>query len=78
VDQLPADFAESLARALEPGQEKRVAEIIEAATRLDDEELQVFLERFAARVRKSSRPVTADELLRFLRDPKRGGQSTAT
>ena len=78
MDLLPADFAESLARVVEPGQEKRVAEIIEAATRLDDEELQVFLERFAARVRKSPRPVTADELLRFLRDLKRGGQSSAT
>lgn len=78
MDQLPADFAESLARVLEPGQEERIAEIIEAATRLDDEGLQIFLKRFAGRVRKSPSPVTADELLRFLHDSMRGGQSTAT
>jgi hypothetical protein len=78
VDQLPADFAESLARVLEPGQDNRVAEIIEAATRLDDKGLQIFLERFAARVRKSPTPVTVDELFRFLRDATRRGQSSAT
>jgi hypothetical protein len=66
MDQLPADFAESLAKVLEPGQEKRIAEIIEAATRLDDERLRMFLERFAARVRASPEPVKPEELLDFL------------
>jgi hypothetical protein len=78
VDQLPPDFADSLAKVLEPGQKTMAAEIIEAATRLDDERLQKFLERFAARVRDSPAPVTADELLRFLRDSKRRGRSSAT
>jgi hypothetical protein len=78
VDQLPADFAESLARVLEPGQEARAAEIIEAATRLDDQGLQSFLEKLAARVRKSPAPVTADELFHFLDDSALGGPSSAT
>lgn len=78
MDQLPPDFAESLARVLEPGQEKRVAEIIEAATQLDDEGLRMFLEKFAARVRKSPAPVTPEELLRLLGLSRRGDQSTAT
>jgi hypothetical protein len=78
VDQLPADFAEMLASVLEPGQEKRIAEIIEAATRLDDDALRIFLERFAARVRESAAPVKAEELLSFLRASERGGQSTGT
>jgi hypothetical protein len=78
VDQLPPDFAQSIARVLEPGQETRAAEIIEAATRLDDDGLQRFLEKFAERVRKSPAPVTADELLRFLGDSKLSGPSSAT
>ena len=78
MDQLPDDFAESLARVLEPGQEKRIAEIIEAATLLDDDALRVFLERFAARVRASPAPVKPEELLRFLRASEKGGDSSAT
>lgn len=77
MDQLPADFAETLARVLEPGHEKHVAQIIEAATRLDDEGLRLFLERFAARVRASPKPVTPEELVQFLRLSKAGGQSSA-
>jgi hypothetical protein len=77
MDQLPADFAETLARVLEPGQEKRIAKIIEAATLLDDERLRLFLERFAERVRKSPRPVKPEELVEFLRLPKTDGQSSA-
>jgi len=78
MDQLPADFAKTLARVLEPGHEKRVAQIIEAATLLDDEGLQLFLERFAARVRESPRPIKPEELIQFLRLSKTGGPSSAT
>ncbi len=78
MEQLPSDFADSLARVLEPGQEKRIAEIIEAATQLDDEGLRMFLEKFAERVRESPAPIKAEELLRFLALSTRGGQSTAT
>jgi hypothetical protein len=78
VDQLPSDFTEMLAAVLEPGQEKRIAEIIEAATRLDDDALRKFLEMFATRVREAAAPVKPQELLSFLRAAKTGGQSTAT
>lgn len=77
MDQLPSDFAETLARVLEPGQERRVAQIIEAATLLDDEGLRLFLERFAARVRRSPTPIKPEELVQFLRLSKTGGQSSA-
>jgi hypothetical protein len=77
MDQLPEDFAETLARVLEPGQEKRIAQIIEAATQLDDEGLRLFLERFAARVRASPAPVKPEELVQFLRLSKADGQSSA-
>jgi hypothetical protein len=66
---LPPDFAESLARVVDPRQRAAVAEVIEAATRLDDERLRIFLEGFAARVRASPAPVTHEELLQLLRDP---------
>ena len=78
MNQLPLDFAELLARVLEPGQEKQVGEIIEAATGLDDEALRQFLERFAARVRQSPEAIKAYELLSYLRASERGGQSTET
>jgi hypothetical protein len=78
MDQLPADFAETLARVLEPGHEKRIAQIIEAATRLDDEGLRLFLERFAARVRTSSATVKPEELAQFLLESNAGGPSSAT
>lgn len=78
MDQLPDDFAESLAQVLEPGQQDRIAEIIEAATQLDDKGLQAFLQKFAARVRSSPAPIKPEELLRLLHAAERGGQSTAT
>jgi hypothetical protein len=78
VDQLPDDFAESLAQVLEPGQQERITEIIEAATQLDDKGLQSFLEKFAARVRASPAPIKPEELLRFLRASEPDGHSTAT
>jgi hypothetical protein len=77
MDRLPEDFAETLARVLEPGQEKRIAQIIEAATHLDDEGLRLFLERFAARVRASPTPVKPEELVQFLKLSKADGQSSA-
>ena len=78
MDQLPDDFAESLAQVVEPGQQDRIAEIIEAATQLDDKGLQAFLQKVASRVRASPAPIKPEELLRFLRAAERGGQSTAT
>jgi hypothetical protein len=66
MSELPDDFADTLARVLEPGHREAAAEIIEAATMLDDEGLRRFLQLFAARVRASDVPVTAGELRRFL------------
>jgi hypothetical protein len=64
--ELPDDFADTLARVLEPGHREASAEIIEAATRLDDEGLRRFLQLFAARVRASDAPIRAGELRKFL------------
>ncbi|HSP10247.1 MAG TPA: hypothetical protein VLU92_11705 [Candidatus Dormibacteraeota bacterium] len=63
---LPDGFTETLARVLEPGHEELAAEVIEAATMLDDEGLRVFLQLFAGRVRASGVPVRGDELRTFL------------
>lgn len=64
--ELPDGFADTLSRVLEPGQRGAAAEIIEAATMLDDEGLRVFLQLFAGRVRASGAPVRSDELRTFL------------
>ena len=64
--ELPDDFAASLTRVLDPAQREAAAEIIEAATMLDDVGLRRFLQLFAARVRDSDEPIKADELRRFL------------
>ena len=64
--ELPDDFAASLTRVLDPAQREAAAEIIEAATMLDDVGLRRFLQLFAARVRASDEPIKADELRRFL------------
>lgn len=69
--QLPDDFAETLARVLEPGHQEATAGVIAAATLLDDEGLRRFLELFAARVRASAAPVRYEELHGFLRDAGR-------
>ncbi|HEY4450833.1 MAG TPA: hypothetical protein VGN13_04470 [Solirubrobacteraceae bacterium] len=76
---LPEDFVERLARVLEPGSRVAAAEIIEAATRLDDEGLRIFLELFAARVRASVAPVRSRELKEFLQtaERSRGGPPAA-
>ncbi|HKF78231.1 MAG TPA: hypothetical protein VKF59_18970 [Candidatus Dormibacteraeota bacterium] len=59
---LPEDFADQLAALLAPGEADGVARVIGAAAALDDDDLTRFLERFADRVRGSSRPLTAAEL----------------
>ena len=64
---LPEDFAETLARVLEPAHHEAAANVIEAATLLDDVGVQRFLGLFAARIRSSSAPVTYEELHGFLR-----------
>ena len=63
---LPDGFADDLARVLDPAEHAAAAEIIEAATMLDDVGLRRFLQLLAARIRKSSDPVKADELRSFL------------
>jgi hypothetical protein len=78
MEHLPPDFAKAIARVIEPGKEAAVAEVIEAATLLDDEELRIFLEKFAGRVRASPKPVTPRELVQLLREVTSGGQSSAT
>jgi hypothetical protein len=74
VRELPDDFADTLARVLEPGDRESAAGVIEAATLLDDEGLRRFLELFAARVRASAAPVRYEELYSFLR---RAGRASA-
>ena len=78
MEHLPPDFAKAIVRVIEPGKEAAVAEVIEAATLLDDEELRIFLEKFAERIRASPKPVTPQELVQFLREVKSGGRSSAT
>jgi hypothetical protein len=78
MDQLPPDFAEAVARVIEPGKEAAVAKIIETATLLDDEELRIFLEKFATRVRGSAKPVSPQELVQFLHEVINRDQSSAT
>jgi hypothetical protein len=66
MDGLPDGFADTLTRVIEPSHRDAAAEIIEAATMLDDVGLRRFLQLFAQRVRSSDAPVRADELRRFL------------
>ncbi|MEO8744915.1 MAG: hypothetical protein ABI334_00290 [Candidatus Dormiibacterota bacterium] len=68
---LPADFAETLARVVQPGHHEAVAGVIEAATLLDDAGLRMFLELFAARIRASAAPIRYEELQGFLRRAER-------
>jgi hypothetical protein len=69
--ELPDDFADSLARVLDPRHREAAAEIIEAATMLDDVGLRRFLQLFAARVRASEAPIRADELREFVQQAAR-------
>ena len=71
MGELPDDFADSLSQVLDPTHHEAAAEIIEAATMLDDIGLRRFLELFAARVRASDTPVKADELRKYLQQAAR-------
>jgi len=71
VRELPDDFAESLSKVLEPTHDEAAAEIIEAATMLDDVGLRRFLQLFAARVRASDAPIRSEELGKFLQQAAR-------
>jgi hypothetical protein len=71
MGELPDDFADSLARVLDGRQREAAAEIIEAATMLDDIGLRRFLRLFAARVHASDAPIKADELRKFLQQAAR-------
>ena len=71
VRELPDDFAESLSKVLEPTHHEAAAEIIEAATMLDDVGLRRFLHLFAARVRASDAPVRSEELRKYLQQAAR-------
>jgi hypothetical protein len=73
MNHLPPDFAEHLAQVLEPGHQPAAAGILEAATRLDDAGLRIFLEMFGARIRASSSPVRLEEMQEFLRASTAGG-----
>jgi hypothetical protein len=75
MHELPEDFAETLARVLEPDQHEAAAAIIDSATRLDDEGLRRFLEMFAARIRASAALVSQEELSRFLKLAAQGGSA---
>jgi hypothetical protein len=63
---LPEGFADDLARVLKPSQRLEAAEILEAATMLDDKGLARFMKLFAARVRASPQQIGSDELRSFL------------
>ena len=69
--ELPEDFAASLAGVLDGRDHDAAAEIIEAATMLDDAGLRLFLQLFAARVQASDAPVRAEELRRYLEQAAR-------
>ena len=71
VRELPDDFAESLSKVLEPTHHEAAAEIIEAATMLDDVGLRRFLQLFAARIRASDAPIRSEELRKFLQQAAR-------
>jgi hypothetical protein len=72
MGELPDDFAEALARVVEPADQEAVASVIEAATLLGDDGLRRFLELFGARILASGAPVRYRELRAFLRRAQRG------
>lgn len=71
MSELPDDFADNLSRVLDPNQHEAAAEIIEAATMLDDVGLRRFLQLFATRIRASDAPLSAGELREFLQQAAR-------
>ena len=74
---LPDDFATTLSRVIDSREQEAAAEIIEAATMLDDEGLRNFLSLFAQRVSASDAPIRAEELRRFLQRSARGYRKRA-
>ena len=66
MHELPDDFADTLSRVLDPADRDAAAEIIEAATMLDDAGLRRFMRLFAERIRDSRAPIRADELRQIL------------
>ncbi|MEA2657387.1 MAG: hypothetical protein QOI23_2752 [Chloroflexota bacterium] len=70
MGELPPDFADMLARIVEPAHQADVAGIIESATQLDDDGLRKFLQKFADRVRASAAPLTREELHSLLEESK--------
>jgi hypothetical protein len=74
MEPLPPDFAKQLALVIAPGDEGAAAEVIQAATRLDDERLGDFLNMLAERIRASAAPITRTELRTFLRLSTKGGR----
>lgn len=75
MEHFPPDFAEDLAQVLEHSQHGAAADIIKAASALNDEGLRTFLELFAQRVRESGEPITHAELKRFLVASQKSGGS---
>jgi len=59
---IPDQFAEMLAALLGPGQAEAVAEVLERAQELDDEQLAQFMAAATAVIRNSRRSLTAAEL----------------
>jgi len=66
MGELPEGFADQLVRVLAPSDVPAAAEIIEAATLLDDEGLARFLRLVTSRVAASAAHLRADELRAFL------------
>ena len=77
MEPLPPGFAKQLAQVLEPGDEGAAAEVIQAATRLDDARLGKFLELLAERVRSSALPLRQSELRGFLAASIKGKRGPA-
>ncbi|MFI5284193.1 MAG: hypothetical protein ACHQ0J_13835 [Candidatus Dormibacterales bacterium] len=66
MGELPEGFADDLARVVRPADWTSAAEIVEAATLLDDSGLAHFLRLVAARVRTSPAPIRSEELREYL------------
>jgi len=67
MEPLPPGFAKQLLQVIQPGAEGAAAEVIGAATHLDDARLGKFLELLADRVHSSGKPITEPELRDLLK-----------
>jgi len=67
---VPDQFGEMLAALLGPGQAEAVAEVLERALELDDEQLAQFMAAATAIIRRSRRPLTAAELSELVPPPR--------